>query len=99
MNKKANLTENKSAQYDETEGDLAQSVPDAEIPSAQPSGNEDGSDNDNDGGDNTRDAMSIDQLEAIARKISRTTPDGLSYAKDIAARYGLHLEGILENVK
>ena len=32
-------------------------------------------------------------------KISRTTPDGLSYAKDIAARYGLHLEGILENVK
>ena len=32
-------------------------------------------------------------------KISRTTPDGLSYAKDIAARYGLHLEGILEKVK
>ena len=32
-------------------------------------------------------------------RISRTTPDGLSYAKDIAARYGLHLEGILENVK
>lgn len=28
-------------------------------------------------------------------KISRTTPDGLSYAKDIAARYGLHLDGIL----
>ena len=24
-------------------------------------------------------------------KISRTTPDVLSYAKDIAARYGLHL--------
>ena len=32
-------------------------------------------------------------------RISRTTPDGLSYAKDIAARYGLHLDGILENVK
>ncbi len=31
-------------------------------------------------------------------KISRTTPDGLSYAKDIAARYGLHLEDILENI-
>lgn len=28
-------------------------------------------------------------------KISRTTPDGLSYAKDIANRYGLDLEGIL----
>lgn len=31
-------------------------------------------------------------------KISRTTPDGLSYAKDIAARYGLHLESILSNL-
>lgn len=30
-------------------------------------------------------------------KVARTTPDGLSYAKDIAARYGLHLDGILEN--
>lgn len=29
-------------------------------------------------------------------KIARTTPDGLSYAKDIASRYGLNLEGILE---
>lgn len=29
-------------------------------------------------------------------KISRTTPDGLSYAKDIASRYGLDLEGILK---
>lgn len=28
-------------------------------------------------------------------KIARTTPDGLSYAKDIAAKYGLSLEGIL----
>lgn len=28
-------------------------------------------------------------------RISRTTPDGLSYAKDIASRYGLDLEGIL----
>lgn len=28
-------------------------------------------------------------------KISRTTPDGLSYAKDIANRYGLDLEGII----
>lgn len=28
-------------------------------------------------------------------KISRTTPDGLSYAKDIARQYGLDLEGIL----
>lgn len=32
-------------------------------------------------------------------KISRTTPDGLSYAKDIAARYGLHLDNILSNLK
>ncbi len=31
-------------------------------------------------------------------KISRTTPDGLSYAKDIAARYGLHLDSILNNL-
>ena len=30
-------------------------------------------------------------------KISRTTPDGLSYARDIASRYGLDLEGILNN--
>lgn len=30
-------------------------------------------------------------------KISRTTPDGLSYAKDIANRYGLDLDGILAN--
>lgn len=28
-------------------------------------------------------------------RIARTTPDGLSYAKDIAGRYGLDLEGIL----
>lgn len=28
-------------------------------------------------------------------KISRTTPDGLSYARDIAKRYGLDLEGIV----
>lgn len=28
-------------------------------------------------------------------KVLRTTPDGLSYAKDIASRYGLDLEGIL----
>ena len=30
-------------------------------------------------------------------KVSRTTPDGLSYAKDIASRYGLDLEGILKS--
>ena len=28
-------------------------------------------------------------------KVTRTTPDGLSYARDIAKRYGLNLEGIL----
>lgn len=28
-------------------------------------------------------------------KVSRTTPDGLSYARDIASQYGLNLEGIL----
>ena len=33
-----------------------------------------------------------------SNKISRTTPDGLSYAKDIAARYGLHLDNILSNL-
>lgn len=31
-------------------------------------------------------------------KISRSTPDGLSYAKDIAARYGLHLDNILSRI-
>lgn len=30
-------------------------------------------------------------------KVSRTTPDGLSYARDIASRYGLDLEGILSS--
>lgn len=30
-------------------------------------------------------------------KVIRTTPDGLSYAKDIAKRYGLDLDGILSN--
>lgn len=30
-------------------------------------------------------------------KIARTTPDGLSYARDIASRYGLDLDGILAN--
>lgn len=30
-------------------------------------------------------------------KVLRTTPDGLSYAKDIAKRYGLDLDGILSN--
>ena len=29
-------------------------------------------------------------------KIIRTTPDGLSYAKDIAGRYGLDLESIIK---
>ena len=29
-------------------------------------------------------------------KIERTSPDGLSYAKDIANRYGLDLESILD---
>ena len=28
-------------------------------------------------------------------RVVRTTPDGLSYARDIARRYGLDLEGIL----
>lgn len=32
-------------------------------------------------------------------RISRTTPDGLSYARDIAKRYGLNLEGILGEIK
>ena len=32
-------------------------------------------------------------------KVIRTTPDGLSYAKDIARRYGLDLEDILKNCK
>lgn len=31
-------------------------------------------------------------------RLLRTTPDGLSYAKDIAARYGLHLDNILSNL-
>ncbi len=30
-------------------------------------------------------------------KVTRTTPEGLSYAKDIASRYGLDLESILNN--
>lgn len=30
-------------------------------------------------------------------KVLRTTPDGLSYAKDIAKRYGLDLEHILKD--
>ena len=29
--------------------------------------------------------------------VLRTTPDGLSYAKDIAKRYGLDLEHILKD--
>lgn len=32
-------------------------------------------------------------------KITRTKPDGLSYARDIASRYGLDLNGILANKK
>lgn len=32
-------------------------------------------------------------------RIARTTPDGLSYARDIAKRYGLNLEGILGEIK
>lgn len=32
-------------------------------------------------------------------KIARTTPDGLSYARDIANQYGLDLESILKNQK
>lgn len=32
-------------------------------------------------------------------KVARATPDGLSYAKDIAGRYGLNLESILQNAK
>lgn len=32
-------------------------------------------------------------------KVIRTTPDGLSYAKDIARRYRLDLEDILKNCK
>jgi len=30
-------------------------------------------------------------------RVSRSTPEGLSYAKDIASQYGLNLESILEN--
>ena len=30
-------------------------------------------------------------------RIQRTTPDGLSYARDIAARYGLNLQEICQN--
>lgn len=32
-------------------------------------------------------------------RIARTTPDGLSYARDIAKRYGLDLNGILSNAR
>ncbi|WP_294901433.1 MutS-related protein [uncultured Eubacterium sp.] len=32
-------------------------------------------------------------------RISRTTPDGLSYARDIAARYGLNLQEICRNAQ
>lgn len=32
-----------------------------------------------------------------SHKVLRTTPDGLSYAKDIAKRYGLDLEHILKD--
>lgn len=32
-------------------------------------------------------------------RVARTTPDGLSYARDIAKRYGLDLEGILFHAK
>lgn len=47
----------------------------------------------------------IDNLSALMEnkedgirsyKIIRTTPDGLSYAKDIAGRYGLDLESIIK---
>ena len=31
-------------------------------------------------------------------RVERTTPDGLSYARDIAGQYGLTLDQILENV-
>ena len=41
-------------------------------------------------------AMMEDKKSGVrSYKISRTTPDGLSYAKDIASRYGLDLEGII----
>ena len=72
MKEKAKMTEKKSTQYDETDTDLAQSVPDAEIHLTQPSENEGDSDNENDSRDNTREAISIDQLEAIARSGSVT---------------------------
>lgn len=32
-------------------------------------------------------------------RIQRTTPDGLSYARDIAARYGLNLQEICQNAQ
>ena len=32
-------------------------------------------------------------------RISRTTPDGLSYARDIASRYGLNLEEICQKAQ
>lgn len=42
-------------------------------------------------------AMMEDKENGVrSYKISRTTPDGLSYAKDIASRYGLNLEGIIK---
>lgn len=44
----------------------------------------------------------VAQMDNVAQgvrsyRISRTTPDGLSYARDIAARYGLNLEEICGN--
>lgn len=43
----------------------------------------------------------MDNVERGVRsyRIRRTTPDGLSYARDIAARYGLNLEEICGNKK
>lgn len=43
----------------------------------------------------------MENVEAGVRsyRISRTTPDGLSYARDIAARYGLNLEEICKQAE
>ena len=47
--------------------------------------------------DNLVAQMENTETGARSYKITRTTPDGLSYARDIATRYGLDLTGILEN--
>ena len=45
--------------------------------------------------DNLVAVMENKETGARSYRVIRTTPDGLSYAKDIAGRYGLSLDGIL----